>query len=261
MSKYYHIGDIELLMSALLMGVVFALDRVEKIGIGRDLLVGAIRCFVQLMVVGYVLQAIFNAHRWYWVITALVVMVLIAGVEAVRREKKKSPNTYYITIFAITLATSLVIAYGVKFIVKIKPWYNPQYIIPMMGMLMGNAMTGASLLFNRLRSEISANKDIIEAKLSLGATSKEAVRTFLRDSIKAAMIPTINYLMVIGLVSLPGMMTGQIIAGASPLDSVRYQVAIMYMISTSNAITIFVSAFLSYRQFFTDAHQLKEDML
>lgn len=261
MGAYYRIGNGELVAAALLMIGAVILSRVERARLERDLLIGTIRCFAQLMVIGYVLKAIFQADRWYWVVLTLSVMIGVAGFEAVRREKKKAPGTYPIVIAAIGGSTLLVIAFTVLFVVRVKPWYNPQYVIPMMGMLISNAMNGASLLVNRMRGEFASNRDLIEAKLSLGATPAQAVERLVTDAIRAAMIPAINYLMVIGLVALPGMMTGQIIAGADPSESVRYQIAIMYMITASNALTIYVTARFAYRRYFTDAHQLRDDLL
>ncbi len=259
--KYIIINNIELLTSVAFMAIVILLSYIEKMKLEKDLIVGTLRCFVQLMAVGYVLRSIFQANKWYWVALIIIVMITVAGIDAIRREKKKSPYTLPIVIGAIAAATISIMTLVVLFIVKVDYWYNPQYIIPMMGMLIGNSMNGASLLINRLKAEIKNNKDKIEARLSLGATSKEAVGEHLRDSIQAAMIPSINSLMVVGLVSLPGMMTGQIIAGADPADSVRYQVVIMYMISASTAITVFITALLSYRQFFSKDFQIKEELL
>ena len=259
--KYIVIGNIELLTAVAFMAISILLSYIEKIKLEKDLLVGTLRCFAQLMIVGYVLRAIFQANQWYWVVLTIIVMICVAGFDAVRREKKKSPYTLFIVTGAIAAATVTVMTLAVLFVIKVDYWYNPQYIIPMMGMLIGNSMNGASLLINRLRSEIKNNKDKIEAKLALGANSRQAVQEHIKDSIQAALIPSINYLMVVGLVTLPGMMTGQIIAGADPADSVRYQIVIMYMISASTGITVFVSALLSYRQFFTKDFQLKEELL
>jgi putative ABC transport system permease protein len=259
--NYYQIGNTELLASVMLIGAIIILNHVERTKLAKDLIIATVRCFAQLMLVGYILMAIFGADRWYWIILALIVMTLVAGVESVRREQKKSPLTFTIVTGIIFLSTILVMLFAVTFIIRIDTWYNPQYIIPMMGMLIGNAMNGASLLVNRLRSELAGNRETIEAKLALGADKKTAAKKYITEAIKAAMIPSINSLMIVGLVSLPGMMTGQIIAGASPLDAVKYQIAIMYMITTANTLTIFIIASLLYRQYFTANHQIREDLL
>ncbi len=259
--NYYQIGNIELAVSALLMVIALFLSRLKKAGLEKDLLTGTLRCFAQLMAIGYILKIIFDANRWYWVLLVLAVMITVAGFEAVRRDKKQTPGFQPVVIGAIGGSTLFVMALSLLFIVRVRPWYNPQYVIPMMGMLISNAMNGASLLMNRIRGEFTANRDLIEAKLSLGATGKQAVEGLVASAIRAAMIPAINYLMVIGLVALPGMMTGQIIAGASPIESVRYQIAIMYMITAANAITIYITAHFASRGYFTGDHQLRDELL
>jgi len=256
--SYIKIDNISLLTAFAFMAIAILISYIEKTRLEKDFLVGTLRCFVQLMIVGYVLKAIFDANKWYWVTLALVVMISVAGFEAIRREKKKGRYTFPIVSAAIAAGTISVMTLSAIFVLKVETWYNPQYIIPMMGMLIGNAMNGASLLINRLHSEIKNNRDKIEIKLSLGATPKIAAGEYVRESIRAAMIPAINYLMVIGLVTLPGMMTGQIIAGADPAESVRYQVVIMYMITASTSITVFISAILAYRRFFNKNMQLKD---
>lgn len=258
---YIRIDNIALFTALAFMAISVLLSYIEKAGLEKDLLVGTLRCFAQLMVVGYVLKAVFDANRWYWVVLAIIIMMGVGGYEAARRQDRKIPGAGWIVTGALGGATVFIMSMTVLFILKLKSWYNPQYIIPMMGMLIGNSMTGAALAINRLRAEIGQNKDMIEAKLSLGATAKEAAAPHLRSAIRSAMIPSINYLMVVGLVSLPGMMTGQIIAGADPADSVRYQVVIMYMISAAVAITVFATTLLTYRRFFTGDHQLRDDLL
>jgi putative ABC transport system permease protein len=230
----------------------------EKTRLEKELLIATIRCFFQLMCVGYVLKAVFRSNQWYVVAIVLTVMILTAGFDAAQREKRKTPHAFPTAIIAITTGAVTVMALTVLLVIRVDYWYNPQYIIPIMGMLIGNSMNGASILFNRLQSEIKSNRNCIEAMLSLGATPKEAAGESLRAAIKASMIPVINNTMVVGIVSLPGMMTGQIIAGADPTDSVRYQIAIMYMIPAAVSITSYVAGLLAYRGFFSENMQLRE---
>lgn len=258
---YIQIDNLSLFVSILFMGITIFLSYIEKLKLEKDLIVGTLRCFAQLMAVGYFLKVIFDANKWYWVALTLLVMLLVAAYEAVRRQEKKSAAFFLIVMASLSFSTLLIMGVTLYFILKVEPWYNPQYIIPMMGMLVGNSTTGAALLINRLRSEIRDNREKIEAKLSLGASAKEAVHKHLQSSIQSSMIPSINSLMVVGIVSLPGMMTGQIIAGADPVDSVRYQVIIMYIITASVSISIFLSALLSYKQFFTNDLQIRDEML
>jgi putative ABC transport system permease protein len=143
----------------------------------------------------------------------------------------------------------------------VQPWYQPQYVIPIAGMIIGNSMNGASLAINRLVAEIRLRRTEIEAALSLGATARQAVNQAFKEAVKSAMIPTINAMMIVGIVQLPGMMTGQIIAGTRPEQAVRYQVVVVYMLTAAVTVTCICAAILTYRQYFTKSHQLKNELL
>jgi putative ABC transport system permease protein len=247
-TTYIKIDEGSLAASLIFMVIAAFFSYLEKTRLEKELLIATIRCFFQLMCVGYVLK----------VAIVLTVMILTAGFDAAQREKRKTPHAFPTAIIAITTGAVTVMALTVLLVIRVDYWYNPQYIIPIMGMLIGNSMNGASILFNRLQSEIKSNRNCIEAMLSLGATPKEAAGESLRAAIKASMIPVINNTMVVGIVSLPGMMTGQIIAGADPTDSVRYQIAIMYMIPAAVSITSYVAGLLAYRGFFSENMQLRE---
>lgn len=143
-------------------------------------------------------------------------------------------------------------------IINVEPWYTPQYIIPIMGMILGNSMNGVALAAERLSSEIRGKRALIEARLSLGATSRDAVSDIVASAVRAAMIPTINSLMTVGIVSLPGMMTGQILSGTDPIIAVKYQIVVMYMIAASVMISSVLIVQRGYKQFFTEYHQFRE---
>jgi putative ABC transport system permease protein len=126
-------------------------------------------------------------------------------------------------------------------------------------MILGNSLTGATLAVDRLTSEIRAHRLEIEAALSLGATARQAAEASVRAAVRAAMLPTINAMMVVGLVQLPGMMTGQILAGAPPDQAVRYQMVVMFMLSAAVALTSVIATLLAHRASFTPAQQLREE--
>jgi putative ABC transport system permease protein len=139
------------------------------------------------------------------------------------------------------------------------PWYNPRYLIPLFGMIVGNAMNAAALAAERLRSEMEARRAEVEAWLALGASPERAAREPVRRSLVAALIPTVNGLMVVGIVSLPGMMTGQILAGSSPVTAVRYQIVVMFMLASSVAVTATLVTLWYRRTFFTETEQLRTE--
>ncbi len=251
--NYAQISYPQLAVALVLMAITLVLSRIERLGLEKDLLVATLRSFIQLMAVGYVLQAIFSANQWYWVLLTLAVMTAVAGHTAAERSKE-IPQARWIAILSVGIGGlgTLGIIMGLG-LINTSPWY----VIPIAGMILGNSMNGAALAMNRVSSEIKLRHAQIEAALSLGATSRQAVDPALKAAAKAAMIPNINSMMTVGIVSLPGMMTGQIIAGQAPTEAVRYQIVVLYMITAAVTMASLAAALWSYRQFFTKAHQLR----
>jgi putative ABC transport system permease protein len=154
------------------------------------------------------------------------------------------------------VGAGLTLAYVDAVVLRLRPWYDPQYLIPLFGMIIGNAMNGAALAAERLNGEMELRRGEVEALLALGASPARASAEAVRRALVAALMPTVNMLMVVGLVSLPGMMTGQIIAGSSPLTAVRYQIVVVFMLAGAVAVTAVVVALWYRRTFFTAAEQL-----
>lgn len=253
------IAWLDLVSAFVLILVALALSAWQRLGLGRSLIIGALRATVQLILVGHVLLWIFAGDRWYVVIVVLLVMVIVAamtttdrikGTAAVRRQLRVICGA---SIFAGSIVT---LAYVDAAIIPITPWYNPRYLIPLFGMIVANSMNGAALAAERLHSEIEARRGEIEAYLALGASPQQATALPVRRALVAAMIPAINALAVVGIVSLPGMMTGQILAGADPTLAVRYQLVVVFMLTAATAITAAGVVFWYRRLFFTTAEQL-----
>jgi putative ABC transport system permease protein len=238
--------------------VAIGISRWQGLGLARDLTVGAVRTVVQLVLVGYVLVYVFALDRWYLVVAALLVMLAVATWTAVQRQKAPSRALLLITGAAMLIGSGLTLVYVGAAVVRMEPWYNPRYLIPLFGMIVGNAMNAAALAAERLSGEMETRRAEVEAYLALGATPEAASREPVRRALLASLIPTVNGLMVVGIVSLPGMMTGQIIAGASPLLAVRYQIVVMFMLASSVALTAACVAIWYRRTFFTDAAQLRQ---
>jgi putative ABC transport system permease protein len=247
----------DLVLAAGLIGIAIGISGWQRLGLGRDLVVGAVRAVIQLILVGYALVYIFALDRWYLVVAALLLMVLVATKTAVDRQAKPSRALLGITGVAMLLGSGLTLLYVGTVVVRVDPWYNPRYLIPLFGMIAGNAMNAAALALERLSGEMESRRADIEAYLALGATAERASREPVRRALAASMIPTINGLMVVGIVSLPGMMTGQIIAGSSPLLAVRYQIVVMFMLASSVAVTAAVATLWYRRSYFTPALQLE----
>jgi putative ABC transport system permease protein len=253
------LSSLDLVLAAGLVLVAVGISRWQSLGLGRDLAVGAVRTVVQLSLVGYVLVHLFALDRWYLVLAALLLMLAAATHAAVGRQEHPSRALLGITGVAMLLGSGLTLVYVGAAVVRMEPWYNPRYLIPLFGMIVGNAMNAAALAAERLRSEMDGRRAEIEAYLALGASPERASREPVRRSLVASLIPTVNGLMVVGIVSLPGMMTGQIIAGSSPVTAVRYQIVVMFMLASSVAITATLVTLWYRRTFFTAMEQLRAE--
>lgn len=228
----------------------------DRLGVHQDLLIGGLRCCGQLLLAGYLLGFIFESNRWYWVLAMLTVMVLVGGRTAVARQKSPVPGLLRLTTFSIFVSSLLTLGFCTVVVVQVHPWYDARYLIPLAGMVIGNAMNGSSLAAERLASELRLRRDAIQARLALGASPRQAADEAIRATIKAALIPTINGMMSVGLVHLPGMMTGQMLGGASPMTAVRYQILIFYALAFVSAATAILVSSLAYRRYFTPREQL-----
>jgi putative ABC transport system permease protein len=247
----------ELALAFALVLVAIAIALWQRLGLARGFVVGAARAVVQLALVGYVLVWLFEARRWWLVLLALAVMLLAATKTATDRQRRGSGRGLFtIAGTARHVGAGLTLAYVSAVVVRVHPWYDPRYLIPLFGMIIGNAMNGAALAAERLASEMEARRAEIEAYLALGASPARASREAVRRALIAALMPAVNGLMVVGLVSLPGMMTGQILAGQSPLLAVRYQIVVAFMLAGAVAMTAAIVTLWYRRSFFTAAEQL-----
>jgi UDP-glucose/iron transport system permease protein len=247
--------------AVLLVAVVAAISLRQHLGLERDLAIGAVRTIVQLYLVGLILAAVFAAARWYWVLLILAVMAAVAAHAAITRLSKPVPGIYGIAATALTISTGLTLAYVIGVVVQPHPWWHPQYLIPIAGMILGHSMTSAALAGERLQADLSARRDEVEARLALGFSGREAVQPLVRAALRAAMIPTVNGMMTVGLVQLPGMMTGQILAGASPLTAIRYQIVVTFMLAVATAVGSLLFVRLTAGKYLTPAHQLRRYLL
>jgi putative ABC transport system permease protein len=251
----------QLALALLLIGVVIAISARQGLGIGRDLVVGSLRAIVQLYLVGLILAVVFRAAQWYWVLLILAMMTAVAAQAATSRLAKPLPHARAIAALALTVSTAVTLAYVIGVVVRVRPWYDPQYIIPIAGMILGSAMTSAALAGDRLQGDLRVRADEVEARLALGFSGREAVQPMARTALRAAMIPTVNGMMTVGLVQLPGMMTGQILAGSSPLLAIKYQLVVVFMQAAATALASLIFVRLAVGRYLTPAHQLRRYLL
>ena len=231
--------------------IPFILSKTLKLGLEKDITIATVRSVIQLLVIGYVLHFIFQTESLIYILLMITVMIVAATLNA----RKKGVGITGITWkIAVTLITVEVVTQGVLLGLNIVP-ATPQYIIPISGMMIGNAMVLSILFLNRFRAELEANEDEIELILSLGGTPKQAVHRHLISAIKASMIPTIEAQKTIGLVQLPGMMSGQIIGGADPIQAVQFQILIIFALLTCATLASIILGFLVYPTLFNERMQ------
>ncbi len=256
MHDVIHISIWALVGAAGMVVVAAIVSRILRLRLEKDLLVATLRAFVQLMVVGYILDWIFDVNRWFLVSAWIILMIGIASYNAMRRQTAHFPGLLPRFGLAIILSSAFSMAIGVGLIIHPSPFWNPQYLIPIGGMIIGNSMTAAALSINRLTSEMKTGRGAVEAALSLGASRHIATLPAMRASVKAGMLHIITNTMVVGLVHLPGMMTGQIVGGVDPGEAVRYQIIIMYILMTSNTLSALTSVMLIRGLYFNKRDQL-----
>ncbi|CAK6687577.1 ABC transporter permease [Synechococcus sp. CBW1107] len=255
------ISDGRLALATLLILVNVALSAFLRLGLGRTLLIASTRMVVQLLLVGSVLEWLFHQDNAPAILLLALVMALIAGISAVQRTRRRFAGIYRNSLVSVMGSSALVTGLAIVAIIQPEPWFTPQYLIPLLGMVLGNTLNGISLGLDRLMEGLLSRREQVEAWLALGGTRWEACNAVVRDAIRIAMIPTINSMMVMGLVSLPGMMTGQILEGAAPAAAVRYQIVILFMISAATALGVFGVVLLGYRSLTNQDHQLRLDRL
>lgn len=239
-----------------IIGLSLILVRWQKLGLELKLIIATGRSLLQLMVVGYFVNLIFVLKNWLIVVLLLSVMLTIAAIVARNRISKKLKNFLPMVWISLLAGSGLTISYTIILIIQPSPWYDPQYLIPLAGMILGNGMNSASLAGERLFSLVSRNYLAIETHLCLGATPQMAISSYRREAINASLIPILNQMMIVGIVSLPGMFTGQVLAGSNPLNAASYQLLILFMIVLSNLITVTLLLRRMEKQFFNKQAQL-----
>lgn len=242
-------------VAAALILVNGALSVALQLDLARVLVLAAVRTVVQLLAIGWILGWVFAHAQWQVVLPLMAVMTLIAGLSASGRGRRTYIGQRIDSITSIWLGSWLCAAIGLFVVIRIHPWYEPQYAIPILGMILGNTLTGVSLGMERMTEELTSGRNAVEMSLSLGATRWEAAQRPVRQAVRAGMMPTLNQMTVVGLVSLPGMMTGQVLAGQPPLQAVRYQIVIMFLIAAASALGTVGAVLLTYRRLFSRDHR------
>ncbi|MEW6661930.1 MAG: ABC transporter permease [Bacillota bacterium] len=238
--------------------VLLLILRRFEIGKEKEVLLSTIRMTIQLVLVGYLLEYLFGHQNLLITLLLLVIMLGFAINNVFSRIKKRLKLEFKRVIsFSLIIGTCLSLFFFLLVVVGIRPWYEVRYFIPIAGMIIGNSMTGITLGAERLLDGMHSRKDVIEGALMMGAKPYTAAKQVVIDAFTAAILPTINSMVGMGIVFLPGMMTGQILSGISPITAIEYQIAIMLGIVGSVTFSVFLLVFLGYRLFFNERCQLE----
>ena len=257
------LSPFDLSMAAVLVLILAFVSIMLKIGLASRIVIAAIRTVVQLLLIGLVLKALFAQVNLLYVSVLSIFMLLVAGREVMARQQRKFGGLwgYGLGTLSMFISSFTLTVYALVVIVSTDPWYTPQYAIPLLGMMLGNTMTGVSLALDKLTTTAWQQRTVIEARLILGQDWREAIGDITRDSVRIGMIPMINAMAAAGIVSLPGMMTGQILSGTDPLEAVKYQILIMFLITAGTGFSAMLATWIGARHLFDDRQRLRLDRL
>lgn len=255
------IAPLALVGAAGLIAINAALSIWLRLDLERRLLIATLRTTVQLLIMGYVLVPIFRWKNPYLVVALCLVMVALAAREAIRRSARTYRGIGFNAFFSLMFAAGVTAVLGAAVFVGVEPWWQPRYLLPLLGMILGNSLTGISLGLDRCLLALDEGRDRIEALLALGASWWEAARPTVSESLRAGMIPILNSMSVVGLVAIPGMMTGQLLGGTPPELAARYQILIMFLIAAATAMGAALAILLTVRAVFDDQHRLRSERI
>lgn len=256
MSDVIKLDLVDLAAAVGLMAIAIGLSAWEKLGLELNLALATGRTILQLLVLGYIFDFIFAVDNPWAVVAILAVMLTITAIVARNRISQKIPYVLPSVWGSILVSTALTLIYTNFLIIQPERWYDPRYVIPLAGIVLGNAMNAAAIAGERLVSTMNSQGLEIETHLSLGATPQQAVIQYRKDAIKAGLIPTLNQMMLIGMATLPALTSGQLLGGVKPLEAVSYEILIMFMVAFANLLTTLLVTRGLCRQFFNSTAQL-----
>ncbi|HKI97413.1 MAG TPA: iron export ABC transporter permease subunit FetB [bacterium] len=254
------LGWPEVLLLLVLMLAAMVVSLVLRLGLTQELAVGTARSVVQLSAVGFVIGWVFQQRTWYWVLLLLAAMALVAGYTGARRTRLRLPGLTWLLTGVLVVVSAVVLLYLTQAVLGLREW-DPRYLIPLGGMLLGNAMNSSTLAVERLVAELARSAGDVEALLALGASPGQAVQRYRHAAISAAVTPAINGLLTVGIVTLPGMMTGQMLGGTAPLQAALYQLMILFGITLCALLGAILAVYGTAPRFFTPAWQLQRAVL
>lgn len=253
----------DLALAAVLVLILAAMTMRVGVELARSTVIAGIRTVVQLLLIGLVLEALFANTSLWWVALLSMAMLLIAGREVMARQGRRFGGWwgYGLGTVAMFVSSFSVTILALTVIVGPEPWYEPRYAIPLLGMMLGNTMTGVALTLDNLTRLAWQQREVIEARLTLGHGWDDAMSAIRRQSVHNGLIPIVNAMAAAGVVSLPGMMTGQILAGNPPMEAVKYQILVMFLVTVGTGFGILAAVWMGGRLLFDERERLRVDRL
>lgn len=254
---------LDLALAASLMGLNAAISWGFRLGLERRLALAALRMVVQLAVVGLLLQVLFAQNEPVWTLAMALVMAAAAGHEVVSRQRRRLSGAvpYLLGAGTLLFVGTLFSVIAVAGLIGAEPWHAPRYFLPVLGMVLGNAMTGVSLVLDAVTGAAARERGAIEARLALGESRFAAFGDVLRRGLETGLMPILNAMAVAGVVSLPGMMSGQILAGGDPMEAAKYQMLILFVIAGATAMSVLLAGFAAVWLLTDERHRLRLDRL
>ncbi len=221
-----------------------------ELGMTGSILIAAARCYIQLVLLGFALLFVFAWDSWLLTL-AIICFMMVFAARTIAARLKNMPYDLFWPALAATSATGFFITFAVTgLIIGVTPWYHAQVVVPIAGMVFGNSMNGIALAMERVFSDLKQRREEVSTWIALGATPREAALPSMRAAFHTGLIPSINTMSTVGIVFIPGMMTGQVLAGVDPATASRYQIVIMLMVSAAVALGTFLAVILSYKMAF-----------
>lgn len=260
---YVSLSWFDLGMAALLIFINGGLSVWLKLGLERTLFINTLRMLVQLAAIGFVLKFIFEQSGPWWTFGWALVMLLVAGYEIIARQTYRLEGllAYGLGTLTLMVVGFTCTGFALGLLIAPEPWYAPRYLLPILGMMLGNSMTGIALGMETLSVAVKNGQAVIEGRLLMGARRMEALQDYIQQALKSGMMPIINAMAASGIVSLPGMMTGQIIAGVDPIDATKYQLMIMFLIAGGTALGTTAGVFGTAYLLTDERHRLRAERL
>ena len=262
MTSYVPLSFVDLCIAAALVAINGGISFAYGLRLEKSLAIASVRMIVQLAAVALVLKVIFAQSSALWTIAFAIVMAVAASAEIIMRQERRMKSWKALLMSSSpAFLAGLITTFIAMAVIQPQPWYAPRFLLPILGMLVGNALSGVALVLDTISSAAVRERSQIEARLALGATRYSAFDEILRRSLKTAMMPILNAMAAAGVVSLPGMMTGQILAGIDPVEAAKYQVMIMFLIAGATAVAVLAGGLAAVHLLTDERHRLRLDRL